>query len=188
MKNPSLIPALLAVATLAGPYTGHAAAPTGSAPTPTSPTHNTCPATDNTPPSWRTPTALTAATNEAALPKATLSPGQAARIHLANTANVYFAHTPARPDTSTDTSPTTGGMIRFTVPAAGTWRVMLGSRAWIDVLSNGTAIPSTAHHHGPACSGIGKVVEFSLTPGTLYTLQLSGSSKPEIEVMIAPAQ
>ncbi|NHN85429.1 hypothetical protein GOB93_12365 [Acetobacter musti] len=132
--------------------------------------------------SWRTPVPVTAATSEATLPTAIITPGKAARVHLAGTPDVHFPLRPAEPGGSVSSA----GMVRFTVPATGTWRVMLGNRAWIDVTASGTALASTGHHHGPACSGIGKMVEFPLTAGTPYTLQLSGSGTPDLEVMIAP--
>lgn len=180
---------LLTAALSATPHPARAAA-MHDMPMAGTPTHNTptCPSPDSAlpaaPGSWRSPTPITAATNEAALPKATLTPGKAALVHLANTPDISFATRPGEPGDNTSS----GGMVSFTVPIAGTWQIMLGHRAWIDLLSNGTAVISTGHHHGPACSGIGKIVEFPLRPDTTYTLQLSGSSKPDIEVMVAPAK
>lgn len=79
-----------------------------------------------------------------------------------------------------------GGVTGFTVPQAGTWRVALSDAGWIDVLANRNAVPSTAHGHGPACSGIRKIVDFALPAGT-YTLQISGVATNSIDVMVTPA-
>ena len=66
----------------------------------------------------------------------------------------------------------------------GTYRVALGAGAWVDMLRDGKAIASTAHGHGPACSGIRKIVDFPLTPGS-YVLQLAGSPDANIPVLVA---
>ena len=78
-----------------------------------------------------------------------------------------------------------GGTYQVNLTAAGTYRVALGSGAWIDVVRDGKALASTAHTEGPACSGIRKIVDFALTPGS-YTLQLSGAKEAPMRVLIAP--
>lgn len=77
-----------------------------------------------------------------------------------------------------------GGLAMFQVTRAGTYRVALGSAAWIDVVRAGKSLPSSAHGHGPACTGIRKIVDFRLTPGR-YVLQLSGSAAATLPVLIA---
>ena len=76
-----------------------------------------------------------------------------------------------------------GGLVGFSVTEAGTYRVALGSGAWIDVVRGGKAAASTAHGHGPACSGVRKTVDFPLTPGR-YILQIAGNGTPSIAVMV----
>jgi hypothetical protein len=69
-------------------------------------------------------------------------------------------------------------------PARGTYRVVLGSRAWIDlVTARGTPVPSAAHSMGPACTGIRKMVDFALGAGS-YTIQLSGNAEQAISVLV----
>jgi hypothetical protein len=79
-----------------------------------------------------------------------------------------------------------GGTMSFNVAQAGTYHVALGSGVWVDVVRDGRALESVAHGHGPACSGIGKIVDFELEPGR-YTLTLDGSDSQRTSVLIAPA-
>ncbi|MCG4273194.1 hypothetical protein [Acetobacter senegalensis] len=78
------------------------------------------------------------------------------------------------------------GMVRFHISKKETYRVMLGGKAWIDVVSDGKSLDSVAHQHGPACSGIVKMVDFILEPGD-YVLQLSGNAQQDVKVMILQA-
>ena len=77
-----------------------------------------------------------------------------------------------------------GGILAFVIPTAGRYRVALDAAAWIDVLQEGKALVSVGHAHGPACSGIRKMVEFDLAPGR-YILQLAGNERSAIGVMVA---
>lgn len=81
-----------------------------------------------------------------------------------------------------------GGTVPFTILTAGVYRIALSQGAWIDVIGAVlTPVPSVAHNRGPACSGIAKIVDFALQPGT-YQLQLSEAKAPAIKVMVAPAR
>jgi hypothetical protein len=79
---------------------------------------------------------------------------------------------------------TFGGVYHVTVATAGTYRVALQNGAWIDLVRDGKSLTSIAHTEGPPCSGIRKVVDFALQPGT-YTLQLSGAKTAQMRVLIA---
>ncbi|WP_291055173.1 hypothetical protein [Hyphomonas sp.] len=116
----------------------------------------------------------------AALSGTQLTIGQAARLTLLPTPEVRYAVPPERP--ADDAS--FGGVFTLTVSAPGTYRVALGSRGWIDVVSAGSTITSTAHGHGPECTGIRKMVDFPLAPGT-YTIQIAGSPEPDAAVLVA---
>ena len=78
-----------------------------------------------------------------------------------------------------------GGMAALHVTAPGTYRVALGSGAWVDLLGNGQFLPSAGHGHGPACSGIRKIVDFALQPGD-YVLQVAGSTTATVTVLVVP--
>jgi hypothetical protein len=77
-----------------------------------------------------------------------------------------------------------GGTMSFSVAEAGTYHVALGYGVWVDIVRGGKALESVAHGHGPACSGIAKLVDFQLTPGR-YTLTLDGSETRRTSVLVA---
>lgn len=129
--------------------------------------------------SWAAPVPMKAAKDGKALKSAEVTPGQAVTLSLLPTPDVRYPLRPEKPGGSVSH----GGLARFTVTEAGTWRVALGSAAWIDVVKDGKAAPSVTHGHGPACSGIRKMVGYDLTPGT-YTLQIAGSPSANITALV----
>ncbi|MDT8872835.1 hypothetical protein RAA17_21465 [Komagataeibacter rhaeticus] len=60
---------------------------------------------------------------------------------------------------------------------------MLGAKAWLEVVRGGETTESVHHQHGPACSGIGKMVDFQLPAGR-SVIELSAAGSPEIEIMV----
>jgi hypothetical protein len=129
---------------------------------------------------WSSRRPITAASEASALSTATLGIGSAADAALRSTSEVRYLMRPEKPGGSVSY----GGLFAFTVDQVGTYRVALGSGAWIDVLKGSSAVTSTAHGHGPDCSGIRKMVDFPLTPGR-YTLQIAASGEPTVSLMIA---
>ena len=113
------------------------------------------------------------------LSDARLEVGEAVRLDLLPTAQVTYAAEPgkAEPDR------TFGGMAALEIGRAGTYRVALGGPAWIDVVQDGTALASTAHGHGPQCSGIRKIVDFDLQPGR-YIVQIAASATDTVSIMV----
>lgn len=77
-----------------------------------------------------------------------------------------------------------GGLARFHVERGGAYVVGQGGFAWVDVVRDGKALSTVAFGHGPACTGIRKVVTFDLVPGD-YVLEVSGSSTPILRVIVA---
>ena len=75
------------------------------------------------------------------------------------------------------------GMVALDVPEAGTYRVALGKAAWIDIVRDGLVIASTAHGHGPACSGIRKMVDFPLQSGR-HLIQLAGAADAALTALV----
>jgi len=130
---------------------------------------------------WTSRTVLTAADRTSALNAAALRPGHAVALSLQPTPDVDYALSPERPPGPASH----GGMARVTIERAGTYRVALGSAAWIDVVRDGKALASVGHGHGPACSDIRKMVDFRLEPGA-YVLQIAGSAAPAINLLVAP--
>jgi hypothetical protein len=120
-----------------------------------------------------------AAASAATLAAARLTVGETARVSLVHTPAVSYPLRPEKPGASDSY----GGLLQLVVPARGTYRLVLGSRAWIDLVApGGTPVPSAAHSMGPACTGIRKMVDFTLSPGS-YVVQLSGNAEPATSVL-----
>ena len=75
---------------------------------------------------------------------------------------------------------------RLTIDSAGRYGVAAGSKVWIDLIANDAPQTSVEHAHGPACSGIRKVVWFDLEPGT-YEVALSKGEAASVRVMVVRA-
>lgn len=127
---------------------------------------------------WSSPRPLSAGTGARGAPG--LAIGQAASVTLRPTPQVRYALRPEKPGGSVSY----GGLIDVQVAETGTYRVALSSGAWIDLVKDGKSVTSTAHGHGPACSGVRKMVDFPLQPGH-YTLQLGANGAPDIKVLVA---
>lgn len=128
---------------------------------------------------WATRTPLAAAADKKGAAGAMLTPGKAVDATLARTATVDYVLRPEKPGGSVSF----GGLLGFTIAEAGTYRVALGSGAWIDVVKDGKAIVSSAHGHGPDCSGIRKMVDFPLTAGR-YILQVAANGAPTLPLLL----
>ncbi|WP_174274338.1 homogentisate 1,2-dioxygenase [Sphingomonas bacterium] len=76
-----------------------------------------------------------------------------------------------------------GGVYGITIVKGGTYRFALAPGAWIDVIARGERLPSAAHTHGPACSGIAKIVDYALEPGD-YVVQFSAVKVPKLAAMV----
>lgn len=129
---------------------------------------------------WTSPIAMTASATEARTPRTRLAVGHAARLTLLPTPEVRYPHRPEKPGGSVSY----GGLVRIDVPAAGTYRVALSSAAWVDLVRGGTPVTSVKHGHGPDCTGIRKMVDYPLQPGS-YTLQISANGEQVITVLVA---
>ena len=107
--------------------------------------------------------------------------GARAEVTLSDDAGVRYVVKPEKPAAPG----TKGGLLSFKVTRAGTYRVALGTAAWIDLLAGTRPVASVAHDHGPTCSGIRKMVDFELAPGA-YVLQVSGSGVGTTGVLVTP--
>ncbi|HTN15113.1 MAG TPA: hypothetical protein VL094_09930 [Sphingomonadaceae bacterium] len=76
-----------------------------------------------------------------------------------------------------------GAVLTFTAPVEGTYLITVGDPMWIDVIGPDGVVESSAHGHGPDCSGIGKIVYFPLKPGA-YRLELSAAQVDTSRLMI----
>jgi hypothetical protein len=130
---------------------------------------------------WGQKRDIVSATRAADLATAALTPGQAVNATLHPTRQVAYVAQPEKPGGSV----AHGGLLRVRIASAGTYRFVLGSGAWIDVLKNGTRLVSSAHAPGPSCSTARKMVEFPLEAGD-YVLQVSANADPELSILIVP--
>lgn len=128
---------------------------------------------------WGHPGAIRAGDDVAHAPVLPL--GAAGRIALHSTPQVYYQVRPEKPGGTVSY----GGILILDITKGGTYRIALGSAAWLDVIGKDGPLRSTAHGHGPDCTGIRKVVEFSLLPGR-YTVQIAANGAPDVTVMALP--
>lgn len=129
--------------------------------------------------SWAAPQKMEAAGDSKAAARRALAAGQAVTLALLPTPKVAYPLRPNKPGGSVSY----GGIVRFRVDQPGTWRVALGSGAWIDVIKDGVARASTAHGHGPDCTGIRKMVDFTLEAGD-YLLQVAANGDPDVTLLV----
>lgn len=129
---------------------------------------------------WGRPhAAATAANDKAGLKKATLAVDTAVDARLIRTSDIRYVMRPEKPGGSVSY----GGLFAFSVPTAGTYRVALGSGAWIDLLKDGKPVESSRHGHGPDCTGVRKMVDFPLTPGR-HVLQLAANGSETLTLLV----
>lgn len=129
---------------------------------------------------WAAPGAMQAAASVKASATARMTPGKAAQLELLPTPKVAYLLRPEKPGGSVSF----GGLTSFTVADEGVWRVALSSGAWVDVVKDGAALQSVAHGRGPDCSGIRKMVDYRLSPGT-YTLQVAANGTDAVTLLVA---
>ena len=130
-------------------------------------------------PGWSNRSALAVTASATRIAASQLSVGTAADAHLRATPQVAYVTRPEK----LGGPASYGGMLGFDVARAGTYRVSLGSSAWIDVLRDGKPIASVNHGHGPACTGIRKIVDFPLKPGR-HVLQIAGSGEAILPIQV----
>lgn len=129
---------------------------------------------------WTTRQPLKAATQASAVDEAGLIVGRGIDAALVPAADVRYGVAPEKPGGSDSY----GGLFAFTVDQPGTYRVAIGAGGWIDIVEGDRVIASSAHGHGPKCSGVRKMVDFPLKPGR-YTLQIAGSGQATLPLLVA---
>ena len=129
---------------------------------------------------WTARAPIAAGTRPDKLGKATLTVGKAVDAALVHTPDVRYPLRPEQPGGSVSY----GGIFAFKVGHAGTYRVALGSGAWVDIVKDGKAVESAAHGHGPDCSGIHKMVDFPLEPGN-YVLEIAANGQSQLPLLVA---
>ena len=108
-----------------------------------------------------------------------LTIGAPVELALRPAGAVTFAVPPERaPDPGSH-----GGTFPLTIATAGTYRIALSAKAWIDVVQGGAALVATEHQMGAPCSGVAKIVAFRLEAGR-YDVQLSGAPAMAITAQV----
>jgi hypothetical protein len=126
------------------------------------------------------PAGLEAWSTVSAITMGPITIGQTTGLMLQPVEKVAYSPSPSR----APRPGTFGGVYQVTVATAGTYRIALEAGAWIDVVRDGKVLESVAHTEGPPCSGIRKIVDFTLAPGR-YSVQLSGAKAAPMRVLIA---
>lgn len=94
---------------------------------------------------------------------------------------VQFPITPGKSDPKSF-----GGLLTLSLKIPARVGIALSGPAWVDVVRGDAALQSVEHGHGPACSGIRKIVWFDL-PAGLVTVQISNAPGETVRVMAADA-
>jgi len=98
-----------------------------------------------------------------------LTPGLAYAVQLSPTDQAGYAVAP-----HVLTPGTFGGVMTLNVAIGGVYRVAVGSKAWVDVITDGHTLHPAAHAEGAPCSAIRKTVDFTLSSGS-YLVQISNA-------------
>lgn len=79
-----------------------------------------------------------------------------------------------------------GGLFTLAVRNPARIGIALSDAAWVDVVKGTASIASVEHGHGPTCTGIRKIVWFTLSDG-LHTIQIANAPQATIRIMAADA-
>jgi hypothetical protein len=127
----------------------------------------------------RPPQSVAAATGKAQLPTLRSDHLYAVRLHAQS--DVHFVEPLSRPGKSVTPM---GGMVQFTVPSSGSYRVTVDAPLWIDVVTAKGLIAPAAYTGWHECSLFRKSVVFTLDAGQAATLQLSDAATDLVKVTI----
>lgn len=114
---------------------------------------------------------------------APLPPAQLAVVRLPAQDRVDYALPPAKLKLADGAH---GGLLRFTVPSDGEYRIVLSSAHWIDVIDDATLLPSLDFHGASGCAAPRKLVRYRLPGGRPLLLQFSGAVDSTVRVSVTP--
>ncbi|MGD0502227.1 MAG: hypothetical protein ABSD02_05765 [Steroidobacteraceae bacterium] len=109
---------------------------------------------------------------------------RAYRVQLVPAAQVAF---PAAPGKASPVEGSYSGVLAFTVPLAGSYRVAVDLPMWIDVVADSRLVPAADYEGQHGCDAPRKIVQFSLEANKALILQLSGVSEAAARVTIVRA-
>lgn len=90
----------------------------------------------------------------------------------------------ATPKTEKVEGQTFAGLLTFSVPQDGNYRVSSDTAFWIDVLDGDKALERAKLNRRMQCGRVHKSIGFALKAGVIYWLQLSSSKTRGVQVMI----
>lgn len=125
--------------------------------------------------------ALDLASGRAPADAPALAPERLYELELRAQPEVSFAAPPSR---VWPKEATYAGLARLTVEAAGVYRFALDQPAWVDVVVNGTLLPSRDSQGRSGCNAPHKIVEFALPAGRPVTLEFSASVTPSLKLTV----
>lgn len=109
--------------------------------------------------------------------------GAAFALALAPLADAKLPMAPSRAPKFSDSY---AGFLRLSAPPqAGTYRITISDRAWIDVVQDGRELKPGAFTGAKGCDGLAKSVKFDLA-ATPFVIELSGTSAKAIEFVVTP--
>ena len=111
------------------------------------------------------------------------SAGEGLSVALVSVSDVRFDVPPERPARNPDPR---GAVLHFDAGAAGTYRVALSERAWIDVVQDGTYLAPVAFVDFTDCPDLHKIVAFDIEAGP-FTLQLSDATAASVSIALTRA-
>lgn len=71
----------------------------------------------------------------------------------------------------------------LSIESAGRYGIAADGGVWIDLIGKGAPLASVDHSHGPACSGIRKIVWFDVAAGD-YSVALSKAALARIRLLV----
>ncbi|HEY5761206.1 MAG TPA: molybdate ABC transporter substrate-binding protein [Steroidobacter sp.] len=102
-------------------------------------------------------------------------------VKLTDQSKVSFANAPGK---STVADGSYAGVLKIASPRTQTIRVTATEAAWLDVIIGGKLIESARHTGSGNCKVLRKVVEFNIAPDQPVTIQVSGSTEPQIKLAV----
>jgi hypothetical protein len=109
---------------------------------------------------------------------------RAYRVQLVPASQVTF---PTAPGKASATEGNYSGVLTFTVPVAGSYRVAVDVTMWIDVVAGSHLVPAADYQGQQGCDAPRKIVQFYLPANEPLILQLSGVAEPSARVTIVRA-
>jgi len=111
---------------------------------------------------------------------APIRPDRLYELQLLPDSKITFVHEPGKKSALGDFA----GLAALKLDSPGNYIVSADQPVWIDVVGNGQLIPTRNYQGSRECHAPHKIVEFDLTGGTEFVLQLSGSGTAAVRITV----